>query len=842
MESSSEDYILLHDFPIWTETNTLPISIVNNQGFLSLKYADSEITQPILSAPAITADKYVTYTLVTTPIDANHFRARGYAWFDLHAYIEEIVETGKKSPHRIDLCDAVRMRHARTVNVPDIIRVLKNNRTVGLEARLFSKLCERPLVAAEARFDQALFKTTPWSVQRYFLSRALSLDSEGTTFEYYPENLTRLANPRGDVLFVDSMQRRVLHASEVAPPMQHTLIGGFLIDSVGLGKTFSMLSLCAVNSPPEGYGLDPVTGERMRHTSGRVLSRATLIVCPAQVSAHWAQQIEQHLAQKYVVLNFAGKRDFEKYTMADLISCDFVIVTFNFTTNEIFKQGCDDYGSSGWQHFPQRAANALHDTKRRKTTDFLKETPISLAYVHFWRLVVDELHELPSHINRSTTHAIRALSARSLWGISASLITDAESYDLALKFQTHVHAPTVCHSKFSGNYDCIVKFSSLFVKSDPNTLNDIRLPGITEEIHWLTMSAAEMRIYRSLHHAEWAQIRCCCMPRLVSTEIPNIENCATVDEAMRLISTHMQAKLARAQESATHWMSTIERARAMIAIGTDARIMRANLVQAERQFDLHKKLVEDTERSLRFVQNTELELTGDCPICMDTLTNPVLLPCGHHFCQSCVDRIVGMAIESRKCPSCRTQLSSDTRLVAITENGASSTAVDSLVATHGTKVAAIIKFIRESTTLDPTEKFVIFSRIDSLLHEVGELLSTHMKVLYCRGSRDAKLNSIKRFEHEADCPVLLLSTRHSGSGVCLTMARNIVVLDVSNDSPSVITEAEKQITGRVYRPPQAREVRLHRFLMRDTIEETVYNKTLRHIDLRSVWNTGLQQN
>jgi len=59
--------------------------------------------------------------------------------------------------------------------------------------------------------------------------------------------------------------------------------------------------------------------------------------------------------------------------------------------------------------------------------------------------------------------------------------------------------------------------------------------------------------------------------------------------------------------------------------------------------------------------------------------------------------------------------------------------------------------------------------------------------------------------------------------------------DLALEEEAVIAETEKQVVGRCYRPPQDREVRVHRFLIEDSIESKVYDSTLRHIDLKAIW-------
>uniref|UniRef100_A0A3B4DJL7 RING-type domain-containing protein n=1 Tax=Pygocentrus nattereri TaxID=42514 RepID=A0A3B4DJL7_PYGNA len=37
-----------------------------------------------------------------------------------------------------------------------------------------------------------------------------------------------------------------------------------------------------------------------------------------------------------------------------------------------------------------------------------------------------------------------------------------------------------------------------------------------------------------------------------------------------------------------------------------------------------------------------IEQTLKCPVCMDFFTDPVLLPCGHNFCRTCIHTVWNM--------------------------------------------------------------------------------------------------------------------------------------------------------------------------------------------------------
>ncbi|KAG8507057.1 putative tripartite motif-containing protein 75, partial [Galemys pyrenaicus] len=42
-----------------------------------------------------------------------------------------------------------------------------------------------------------------------------------------------------------------------------------------------------------------------------------------------------------------------------------------------------------------------------------------------------------------------------------------------------------------------------------------------------------------------------------------------------------------------------------------------------------------------------------CPVCLDVLTDPVTIPCGHNFCRSCIQQAWKDLLDSFPCPVCR---------------------------------------------------------------------------------------------------------------------------------------------------------------------------------------------
>lgn len=58
-------------------------------------------------------------------------------------------------------------------------------------------------------------------------------------------------------------------------------------------------------------------------------------------------------------------------------------------------------------------------------------------------------------------------------------------------------------------------------------------------------------------------------------------------------------------------------------------------------------LTPENKAALEQMLQLAIETQEDCPICIDTLTEPVITTCAHIFCYGCIERVIEM---QHKCP------------------------------------------------------------------------------------------------------------------------------------------------------------------------------------------------
>jgi DNA repair protein RAD16 len=150
------------------------------------------------------------------------------------------------------------------------------------------------------------------------------------------------------------------------------------------------------------------------------------------------------------------------------------------------------------------------------------------------------------------------------------------------------------------------------------------------------------------------------------------------------------------------------------------------------------------------------------------------------------------------------------------------TELNELIKQHGTKMAHIIIHLKELA--QKKEKAILFSQWDSLLTKIMKTLSdSGIKNCRVKGSIFQRKKTVKRFVESEDILVMCLSTQNSASGLNLQVATNILILDPIYGTKEYHDNTKQQIIGRAYRIGQTKPVKVVNFLIKNTIEEKVYN-------------------
>lgn len=214
------------------------------------------------------------------------------------------------------------------------------------------------------------------------------------------------------------------------------------------------------------------------------------------------------------------------------------------------------------------------------------------------------------------------------------------------------------------------------------------------------------------------------------------------------------------------------------------------------------------------------EDSNNCPICLQNIPSEdiVVTKCGHIYCGSCLSIVID---KQHKCPMCPQNLS-HLDIFKLNINKEQTDEESELINKQGTKLAFLINKLRNTN-----EKSIIFSQWDDLLVKVGQVLNKHdIKNIFCKGNCYQRDKAISEFKNNQNIKVIMLSSKNTASGINLTEATNVILLDPIYGDINYRRNQERQAIGRSYRTGQTKNVKVIRLIIKDTVEEKIYKHNL----------------
>ena len=212
--------------------------------------------------------------------------------------------------------------------------------------------------------------------------------------------------------------------------------------------------------------------------------------------------------------------------------------------------------------------------------------------------------------------------------------------------------------------------------------------------------------------------------------------------------------------------------------------------------------------------------TKSCPICLEDFNNitQVITRCGHLVCGICATSLFANK-NTTNCHICRETLFK--KDLEVVENKHLDLNDD--VNKWGTKMSRLIEYLKEILQNDD-HRVIIFSQWDRMLKMIANVLKeSSVNHVFINGSIHVVNSKILKFKIDKSIKVVLLSSDKASSGLNLTEATHIVLLDTFNTDKESSKVIEQQAIGRAVRIGQKKNVFVKRFIMKDTIEEEYYN-------------------
>lgn len=472
--------------------------------------------------------------------------------------------------------------------------------------------------------------------------------------------------------------------------------GALVADSMGLGKTLTMLSLILATKKdvPSNY------------------SQATLIVVPLSVISNWEQQIEEHCTRGALTtyVYYGASRNI---AADELAKHEVVITTYQTVVGEVDPNILTDGHPGGRTKKKRKVETGLFDVKWK-------------------RIILDEGHSI-RNAKTKTAKAVCKLTAQRRWVLSGTpIINSPRDLGSILTFLQ------ICRPLDNEDF-----FKRLLLRplkeGDP----------VGAELLRALMTQVCIRRTKEMRDSQGRPL--VPLPPVDVTLIPvslregaralydaveaishqRVETLINQSGGMNtVVTSNVLSMLTRLRQIALHPglipVNYLEQLQVNEELSTQAPVAH---IAPERLQDQLSKLIEDSE---------------ECPICFGILTDPRITPCAHAFCFACISEVLA---RDPKCPMDRRRISArelvePPPLIELTQLPAklNNQGHDELRTGSSAKIDQLLHLLK---LLPSDEKSLVFSQFTSFLDKIGQTLSEH-GIPYVRF--DGQLSARKRQE------------------------------------------------------------------------------------------------
>lgn len=486
----------------------------------------------------------------------------------------------------------------------------------------------------------------------------------------------------------------------------------------------------------------------------------TLIVAPVSVMSNWEQQAYQHTKSEHTPSVLVYHR--RKATVQEMMKHNIVVTS---------------YGTLG--------------------SDHINKGPLSSAT---WRRVIlDEGHTIR---NAKTKAALAAcgLKTESRWVLTGTpIVNNIKDLHSLVKFlgltggiaDDMVFNAVITRPLGVGDPRAEALLQSLMQdlclrRKKDMAFVDLRLPPKSEYVHRIAFKPDEKKKYDAL----------------LSEAKGILENFQSKQKQGQKSGTfqHVLEQLLRLRQTCNSWTLCKERIVDLLKTLEDQDVVVLN--------DKNRSIL---QKALRLY----IESQDECPICLDTLSVPMITHCKHVFCGECIRKVIQT---QAKCPMCRTPLNEEQLLEPAPETSGEEGGDEPQEEAPSSKTEALLKIL-QATLKNKGSKVVIFSQWTSFLTIIESQLKnagygyTRIDGSMTPAARDGAMRALQK---DPSTRIMLASLAVCSVGLNLVAADTVVLTD-SWWAPAI----EDQAVDRVHRLGQTRPTTVWRLVMEGSVEERV---------------------
>ncbi|XP_035531848.1 transcription termination factor 2 [Morone saxatilis] len=596
-----------------------------------------------------------------------------------------------------------------------------------------------------------------------------AIDHLHKSVESCPDPEAEVSDPKGIKVSLLAHQRRALAWllwRETQKPC-----GGILADDMGLGKTLTMIALILakkIKAKEEDEKKEEKKAESWisKSDSLLVVSKGTLIICPASLVHHWKREIDRHVkTSKLTVYLYHGpNREKSAKVLADY---DVVVTTYSLVSKEI----------------PVQKEEA---EKPSKDTDDVPPRSGPLRRVAWARVILDEAHNIKNP-KVQTSMAVCQLRAQARWAVTGTPIQNnlLDMYSL-LKFlrcspfdEYKLWKAQVDNGSKRGRERLNILTRNLLLRRTKDQQDStgkplVSLPNRTCEVHRLKLSKDEQAVYDVV----FAQSRSTLQNYLKRHEGNDVNKRNTP-------SSNPFDKVAQ-EFGMSQADPTVSSSQQPQQASSTVHIL--SLLLRLRQCCCHISLLKKT------LDSSELEGDG-IVLSLEEQLNALSLSSSPS--PSGPDPKDTVALNGTRFPS---KLFEDT--------------------SESTKISAIVSELKAIRQKSDDQKSVIVSQWTSMLH----IVAVHLRQMgLSYGVIDGTVNPKRRMDlveefniNPKGPQVMLVSLCAGGVGLNLIGGNHLFLMDM-HWNPAL----EDQACDRIYRVGQTKDVTIHRFECEGTVEEKI---------------------
>ena len=592
-----------------------------------------------------------------------------------------------------------------------------------------------------------------------------------------------------------------------------------------------------------------------------ISTNSSLIICKNQLCDQWVQEYYTKFKNNHRILLIVTYDQYTNLTLADFLFSDIVVVSYEFLNNKRYQKDSKKHSNNLLSLYLQ-----LYNQNDISANENLLNTKIFNYFdLFYWnRIIYDEAHEIPNTFNID-------LKSKYKWNITGTpFVNKLPSFIKLMSYNTDYGQDT-CNiiknqpKNYLTNIDHFTTDNLIEMGLDKNFINDCKFLFrrntknsileeynkniIKETTNLLEFTNQERSIYDGYVTGARSNyinflVKLCCHPELNDDTREMIKNCKTFDEIHNCLLDYNKSqiniedrRIKNAENDIEYYQQELNQLTSEENENENEMTMieniRMKLNLSKRKLTIAKKNYQDISRTYNYLKNSldNLKIKDSCPVCLDDIQDIAITKCGHKFCWDCLYKIYKIKSNSNiKCPVCNSLISNkdvyllneNNSTISLSENAELSKIIQTV---KSTKIGNIIHFLK--TTLKSDDKVILFSQWDELLHKVGNILTEqNINVMYCDGSVYKRKRAIESFYNDPTINLILLSSKNSASGINLTIANKIIFLEPIYGSEEYRKNIESQAIGRADRLGQKRTIDIYRFIIKDTIEQDIYNNCI----------------